>query len=400
MAFSLTWLPEVLKHAGLKVVEQPGWQNRGHGDVGPIRGVMCHHTAGPPTGNMPSLRIVTEGREDLSGPLAQLCLGRDGTFYVVAAGKAYHAGEGNWRSEIKGNARFIGIEAENTGYTTGPHADPWPEVQLDAYRRGVAAILNRIGAGPHMCCGHKEYAPHRKIDPSFDMNHFRSQVAAIMADTAPRPGSTPAVDANNRPTLRVGATGPLVEELQRRLGVDVDGEFGPKTETAVRQFQREHRLDPDGIVGQRTWAAVIGSTRLNEEPAMADHVDVYVLARTLWGEARGEGRAGMEAVACVILNRADKRERRWPNEVAKVCQQPKQFSCWNPDDPNLARLQRVDASDPTFKMALEVAGIAVAGMLPDPTGGANHYHTAAVQPDWSEGEQPVATIGRHKFFKL
>ena len=56
MAFSLTWLPKVLLDAGLKVAEQPGWQNRGRGDVGTIKGVICHHTAGPQTGNMPSLR--------------------------------------------------------------------------------------------------------------------------------------------------------------------------------------------------------------------------------------------------------------------------------------------------------------------------------------------------------
>src|SRR5437667_755722 len=94
MAFSLTWLPEVLENAGLKVAEQPGWRMRGHGDVGPIRGVICHHTAGPKDGNMPSLGIVTNGRPDLARPLAQLCLGRDGTFFVVAAGKAFHAGPG------------------------------------------------------------------------------------------------------------------------------------------------------------------------------------------------------------------------------------------------------------------------------------------------------------------
>ena len=74
MTFSLIWLPEVLKKAGLKVAEDPGWEDRGVGEIGTISGVMCHHTAGPKTGNMPSLRIVREGRSDLPGPLAQLCL--------------------------------------------------------------------------------------------------------------------------------------------------------------------------------------------------------------------------------------------------------------------------------------------------------------------------------------
>ena len=91
MTFSLTWLPEVLKNAGLKVAEDPGWEDRGTREIGTINGVMCHHTAGPNTGNMPSLRIVREGRSNLRGPLSQLCLGRDGTFFVVAAGRANHA---------------------------------------------------------------------------------------------------------------------------------------------------------------------------------------------------------------------------------------------------------------------------------------------------------------------
>ena len=122
---------------------------------------------------------------DLPGPLSQVCLGRDGTFFVMAAGRANHAGAGNWQGVTTGNSRFIGIEAENTGETTGPNADPWPAVQLDAYRRGVAAILKKIKANAIMCCGHKEYAlpMGRKSDPTFDMDDLRMQVAFIMAGT-------------------------------------------------------------------------------------------------------------------------------------------------------------------------------------------------------------------------
>ncbi len=260
MAFSLTWLPQVLLDAGLKVAEQPGWQNRGRGNVGIIKGVICHHTAGPRTGNMPSLRIVTQGRSGLPGPLAQLCLGRDGTFFVVAAGRCNHAGRGNWQGFTAGNTNFIGIEAENTGVKSGPSADfPWPEVQMDAYRRGVAAILKKIRANAIMCCGHKEYAlpQSRKPDPTFDMNEFRMQVSAIMAGTAPLPSVIPAADAAGRPTLRRGATGDLVKELQTKLGVAASGTFDGATEAAVRQFQRDHGLVPDGIVGPRTWATLL-----------------------------------------------------------------------------------------------------------------------------------------------
>lgn len=260
MAFALTWLPEVLEDAGLKVAEQPGWRTRGRGDVGTIRGVICHHTAGPLTGNMPSLDLVTNGRADLSGPLAQLCLGRDGTYFVVAAGRANHAGEGRWQGIATGNSNFIGIEAENTGLTNGPKAEPWPEVQMDAYRRGVAAILKKIGADPIMCCGHREYAlpPGRKPDPTFDMAAFRAAVGAIMGGTAPAPVLIPAVDSSNRPTLRRGARGDLVKEIQTRAGIAADGIFGADTEAAVRRFQRDRGMVPDGIVGPKTWVLLLG----------------------------------------------------------------------------------------------------------------------------------------------
>jgi hypothetical protein len=268
MAFSLTWLPEVLDSAGLKVAEQPGWRTRGHGDVGTIKGVICHHTAGPKTGNMPSLDIVTNGRSDLPGPLAQLCLARDGTYIVVAAGRASHAGAGNWQGITTGNSSFIGIEAENTGLAND---NPWPAVQMDAYKRGVAAILTHVGAQPIMAAGHLEYAlpVGRKPDPSFsvgtrqqriaEMDKFRAGVAAIMGGTVPTPPPIPASDAQNRPTLRRGARGDLVKEIQRKVGVaaaNVDGIFGPGTEAAVRQFQRDRGMVPDGIVGPQTWAAL------------------------------------------------------------------------------------------------------------------------------------------------
>ena len=258
MAFSLTWLPDVLLNADLKVAEQPGWKTRGHGDVATIKGVICHHTAGAKSGNMPSLGVVTNGRPDLPGPLAQLCLGRDGTYFIVAAGKCFHAGAGNWQGIATGNSSFIGIEAENTGQTTGPLADPWPAVQLDAYRRGAAAILKKVRANAIMCCGHKEYAlpMGRKPDPTLDMADFRQQVSAIMAGTAPNPSIIPAVDAENRPTLRRGATGALVEEVQRKIGIAVTGMFDGLMEAAVRVFQRNHDLVPDGIVGPRSWATL------------------------------------------------------------------------------------------------------------------------------------------------
>jgi murein L,D-transpeptidase YcbB/YkuD len=172
---------------------------------------------------------------------------------VVAAGRCNHAGGGNWQGLTTGNSNFIGIEAENTGLVSGPKADSWPAVQLDAYRRGVAAILKKVRANAIMCCGHKEYAlpQGRKNDPNFDMTNFRVQVASIMAGTAPDVSIIPGIDGGGRPTMRRGSTGDLVKDIQAKVGV-----FDAETEAAVRQFQRDHGLVPDGIVGPRTWATL------------------------------------------------------------------------------------------------------------------------------------------------
>ena len=273
MAHSLIWLPEVLSRAGLKVSLVPGWENRGRGDVGSIFGVVCHHTVGPLTGNMPSLNTLINGRparparpgrpaqRALPGPLAQLGLARDGTYFVIAAGRANHAGEGSFRGIVNGNSNLIGIEGENGGELND---FPWPEVQMEAYHRGVAAILKHVGRGAEFCCAHKEYAPRRKpLDTRFDMDEFRSAVSAILRGTAPAPALIPPVEPpseaggpQGRPTIRRGMTGPLTRLVQAKVGVTVDGNFGSKTEAAVRAFQRAHALVPDGIVGPRTWRAL------------------------------------------------------------------------------------------------------------------------------------------------
>ena len=184
MPYKLGWLPKVLRDAGLEVEEIPGWQTRGHGDMGTVRGVILHHTVGPLKGDYPSLRVVRDGRRDLRGPLAQLGLGRDCKYRMIAAGKAWHAGPGRFKGITAGNSAFIGIEAENTGYTKGALAEPWTPEMLEAYAIGCAAILNHIKAGPEWCIGHKEWCQPqgRKIDPTFAMWLFRSKVLAHMQD--------------------------------------------------------------------------------------------------------------------------------------------------------------------------------------------------------------------------
>ncbi|MGX7708979.1 peptidoglycan recognition protein family protein [Methylobacterium sp. Gmos1] len=251
-----TWLADVLRAAGLKVAEVAGWQTRGHAELGTIRMVMLHHTAGPKTGNMPSLTTVTKGRPDLAGPLCNVALGRDGTCYVVAAGLAYHAGPGAWQGIKAGNSSSIGVEAENTGV-----GEPWPEVQLDAYARLCAAVLSHVGAQPIMAVAHREWAlpKGRKIDPAgIDMTAFRARVAGIMNGAPVRP-LVPAKDATGRPTLRRGASGEAVRTMQAAIGVTVDGVFGALTEASVRAYQRAHGIVADGICGPGTWAAIDGA---------------------------------------------------------------------------------------------------------------------------------------------
>lgn len=127
-----------------------------------------------------------------------------------------------------------------------------------------------------------------------------------------------------------------------------------------------------------------------------------IFAKTIFGEARGEPLSGQEAVANVIMNRVALSEKKggywWGNDVASVCQKDKQFSCWNLDDVNYRLLLRVDESNPIYATCKRIAKRAMAGLLPDRTYGATHYHTQKVRPRWSIGKIPCAEIGNHVFY--
>jgi spore germination cell wall hydrolase CwlJ-like protein len=130
---------------------------------------------------------------------------------------------------------------------------------------------------------------------------------------------------------------------------------------------------------------------------------VDVLARTLWGEARGEPVRGIEAVAAVVMNRVARAKAKgglywWGGTVETVCRKPWQFSCWNASDPNAGKLANVTTDDRRFRVCVRIARRAVGGVLDDPTNGATHYHRTGLLPAWARHAEPSAEIGNHLFY--
>ncbi len=137
---------------------------------------------------------------------------------------------------------------------------------------------------------------------------------------------------------------------------------------------------------------------------MTHKASIDTLARTIYGEARGELVRGKEAVASVIMNRVSRAMERgghwWGGNVIEVCLKPWQFSCWNKNDPNREKILAVTAESRNFQTCLRIARRAVAGELTDHTAGATHYHSRHmhIAPAWSRKLTPSAEIGDHVFY--
>ncbi len=191
----LSNLANVLRAAGLTVVETDGWASRGYTppggqpiDMADVRGVLWHHTATNRSAfaraNAPTLSMCTYGRADpwLPGPLCNIVFGRDGTVYLVAAGLANHAGRGSAAGipDDMGNYYLIGIEMESSGIAPWD----WTDDQLRVAPYLGAALEKAYAASLQL--GHLEYSSEGKIDPAGwpgGMDGLRDSINAIMAGT-------------------------------------------------------------------------------------------------------------------------------------------------------------------------------------------------------------------------
>jgi N-acetylmuramoyl-L-alanine amidase len=196
-------------------------------------------------------------------------------------------------------------------------------------------------------------------------------------------------------SVRRGSTGSVVSQVQRKLkeyglyNGAIDGIFGSQTEAAVKQFQRYNGLTVDGIVGQQTAARLgiqlSGSSGGGGGGNSSNYNnDVYLMAKAIYGEARGEPYEGKVAVGAVILNRV--KHPDFPNSISGVIYQPRAFTAVADGQINLT----------PDNSAMQAARDAINGW--DPSGGCIYYYnprTATSQ--WIFSRPVVRVIGQHRF---
>ena len=131
----------------------------------------------------------------------------------------------------------------------------------------------------------------------------------------------------------------------------------------------------------------------------SENSDLLALARTIYGEARGEPPAGREAVGHVIMKRV--KGDGFPNTVSEVCRQPKQFSCWSEGDPNRRLIEPIlPGANPVFDECLATAERVMSGAAADTTAGATHYCSKMIaQPAWAKDAILTTEIGTLKFYR-
>ena len=176
-----------------------------------------------------------------------------------------------------------------------------------------------------------------------------------------------------------------IQQKLKELGYykgSIDGVYGQGTRSAVIAFQKANGLSADGIVGPKT-ASALGVT-LNSEEVAQSGSDLYLLAKCVYSEARGEPYEGQVAVAAVVLNRVE--SPQFPNTIAEVIYQPWAFTAVHDGQINL---------EPN-STAYSAAKDAMNGW--DPTYGCLYYYNpTTATSQWIFSRTTVVTIGKHVF---
>ena len=193
--------------------------------------------------------------------------------------------------------------------------------------------------------------------------------------------------------LKVGSSGHQVRTLQNKLNNwgynagTVDGIFGSNTLAAVKRFQANNGLTVDGIVGAKT-AAALGMTLSGSSSSNSSYSssDLYLLAKCIYAEARGEPYIGQVAIGAVVLNRVE--SSSFPNTIAGVIYQPYAFTAVSDGQINL------EPNDTAYKAARD----ALNGW--DPTNGCIYYYNPSTATSaWIWSRPIMLSIGRHNFAK-
>lgn len=188
---AISWLADVLRGAGVQVVEEGDWLSRSAGSSFSPIGVLWHHTAAPSSASRPApaLGICINGRSDLPGPLCHALVDYHGVFHVISANRANHAGRSAGSGPIPagdGNTLMVGWEIDYAGDGGGGVRQEMTQAQYDASVLATAAVLDRLGRDASYARGHRETSTTGKIDPSFiDLDVMRADVAAAMGGAPP-----------------------------------------------------------------------------------------------------------------------------------------------------------------------------------------------------------------------